>query len=292
MLRAILFAIMGIGVVGFVGVTWRAAHRTAPIVAPAQHVAAPAPPPPVLVAVLAAARDIKAGSLLQPDDLIPVSVAIAAVPNDQERDDPATRRAIGGALVLRAIPHLAFINRADLLLPGDHGFLASLLKPGTRAVTIDRSDMVTDAGLISPGDRIDVILTQTSSGDTSLGRRVSAETVLTSVRVLAIDQQLLAGPPPAGKPAQALTAMTVEVTPAGAERLAVAVRLGKLAFSLRSADGESGSRSAAGARPAGPVRTTWAGDVMSSLNKPTDPNGPAVTMHVFDGAGAGKDYQY
>ena len=289
MLRTLLFAIMGIAVVGFLGVIWIGRHQTAPVAAPPQQAALP-PPPPVTVAMLAAARDIQPGSFLQLDDLVPITIVLAAVQPGAERDDPATRRAITGALVLHPIPHLAPIAAADLLLPGAHGFLASILKPGMRAYTIERADMVTDAGLISPGDRLDIILTQTTPAAVALGRQVSAQTVLTSIRVLAVDQQLFLGPPPGGKsgaPGPSLASMTVEVTPAGAERLAVAVRLGRLAFSLRPARTD-----AAATATTGPVRTTWAGDVMSSLNKSSDPSGPAVTMHVFEGAGANKDYQY
>ena len=90
--------------------------------------------------------------------------------------------------------------------PGDHGFLAAVLKQGMRAVTVGVDAVSGTAGLIWPGDRVDVILTQ-SMDDPKLppGRRVAAETVLQDARVIAIDQVLVQGgvpdaPDTAGRP--------------------------------------------------------------------------------------------
>ena len=63
-----------------------------------------------------------------------------------------------------------------------------------RAVTVAVDATTGAAGLIWPGDRVDLILTQTIQEATlPLGRRVAAETVLSDVRVIAIDQQLVQG---------------------------------------------------------------------------------------------------
>ena len=49
---------------------------------------------------------------------------------------------------------------ADVLRPRDRGFLAAVLAPGTRAVSIAVDPVSGVGGLIWPGDRVDVILTQ------------------------------------------------------------------------------------------------------------------------------------
>jgi len=117
------------------------------------------------------------------------------------------------------------IVRSQIVKPGDRGFLAAVLKPGHRAYTIKISAASAIAGLIFPGDRIDLILTQKISK-----RQQVSETILSNMRILAIDQSLndQSNKPRIGKTA------TFEVTPKQAEILAVASSLGKLSLSLRS----------------------------------------------------------
>ena len=51
--------------------------------------------------------------------------------------------------------------------PGDHGFLAAVLAAGMRAVTVGVDATTGAAGLIWPGDRVDLILTQTIQAATT-----------------------------------------------------------------------------------------------------------------------------
>ena len=105
-----------------------------------------------------------------------------------------------------------------------------------RAVTVGVDAITGSAGLIWPGDRVDLILTQTIAGATTpIGRRVAAETVLSDVRVIAIDQQLVQGAEANASDDQART-VTFEVTQEQAERVSVAIRLGRLSLSVRSAE--------------------------------------------------------
>ena len=90
-----------------------------------------------------------------------------------------------------------------------------------------------------PGDRVDVILTQTFKNDPPLTRRSVSETVVEDLRVLAIDA-------PDGKTEQAGNGfgrtVTLEVTPEQAEKINVATELGKLSLTLRSASATDGRR--------------------------------------------------
>ena len=52
---------------------------------------------------------------------------------------------------------------ADVMRPGDHGFLAAVLEPGRLAVTVGVDAITGTAGLIWPGDHVDLILTQSMS---------------------------------------------------------------------------------------------------------------------------------
>jgi pilus assembly protein CpaB len=130
-----------------------------------------------------------------------------------------------------------------------------------------------------------------------MGRRVAAETVLSDARVIAIDQQLVQGAD-ANSNASANQARTVtlEMTPTQAERVSVAVRLGKLSLALRPAEPSATTQLASEARPAGTAttpNTTWAADVSPALGGVEVPPAAATTtMRVFQGPGDAKEYKF
>ena len=126
------------------------------------------------------------------------------------------------------------VTRGSLVSPGDRGFLAAALGPGMRAVTVPVSARTGVAGFVFPGDRVDLVLTQTVKGE---GRDLrTAETVLRNLRVLATDQSTeQATNPETGKTeVRAFRTVTLEVTPKLAEKVAVAQTIGTLSLSLRS----------------------------------------------------------
>lgn len=114
---------------------------------------------------------------------------------------------------------------------------AAVLKPNARAITVGVDAVTGTAGLIWPGDRVDLLLTQTLDDRVAvLSRRVVGETVLNDVRVIAVDQQLTQGAAGANASPDGRVARTVtlEVTPEEAERVAVAAQLGRLSLTIRS----------------------------------------------------------
>lgn len=130
------------------------------------------------------------------------------------------------------------VTQGALVSPGDRGFLAAALGPGMRAVTVPVSDRTGVAGFVFPGDRVDLVLTQTVEGD---GRPLmAAETVLRNLRVLATDQSTETQENEEGKTVvKAFRTVTLEVTPKIAEKIAVAQSVGTLSLVLRSlADNE------------------------------------------------------
>lgn len=114
---------------------------------------------------------------------------------------------------------------------GERGFLAAVLSPGKRAVSIPVTATTGIAGFIFPGDRVDLILTHAidKKGDGERTRRAS-ETVLTDVRVLAVDQET---DDQNGKASIAKT-VTLELSPRQAEIVSLIQELGRLSLSLRS----------------------------------------------------------
>jgi pilus assembly protein CpaB len=279
-LRVTFFALMALGLLGL-GFIGFAASRP-------PQAAVNVPPPPVTAQILTAARDIPAGSLIKPGDLTSKVVPIATVPAVSTMDTEEERRGIVGAMLRRPMSSGEPILLVDTLRPGDHGFLAAVLKGDMRAVTIGVDAITSTAGLIWPGDRVDLILTQ-NIGDANLplGRRVVAETVVADVRVIAIDQRMVEGAANGGPTPDART-VTLEVNKNQAQAVQVAIRLGRLSLSVRPADGVSTEAT----RHPTPV-TTFASDVSPALSADmVPPVRAAQSMKVWSGSSDGKDFKF
>jgi len=116
------------------------------------------------------------------------------------------------------------------VLPGSRSFMAAVLRPGMRAVSVGVTATSGISGFVFAGDQVDLLLThKTGKGeDTS---HLVTETVLRNIRVLAVDQKVDAKPGDA--PTIARTA-TFEVTPKQAEIVAIVSEMGRLSLALRS----------------------------------------------------------
>jgi pilus assembly protein CpaB len=204
-------------------------------------ITAEAPPPPLTVDVLVAARGLPAGTLMKDDDFTQRAVPSATVPQGAVTNSPEARAALHGALLRKYLDSGTVLMAADVLRPRDRGFLAAVLAPGTRAISVGVDAVTGDGGLIWPGDRVDLILTQElGDKDMALARHFVGETVLNDVRVVAVDQSITQGAvaEPIGNGAGHLArTVTLEVTSQQAERAAVAERLGKVTLVMRAVDG-------------------------------------------------------
>jgi pilus assembly protein CpaB len=134
------------------------------------------------------------------------------------------------------------VTQGSLVKPGDRGFLAAALGPGMRAITVPVSAKTGVGGFVFPGDRVDLMLTQTvkGSGDAS-GDLKASETILRNIRVLATDQSTTQEKAENGDTVvKQFQTVTLEVTPKIAEKVSVAQTIGTLSLSLRSiADNQS-----------------------------------------------------
>lgn len=276
-LRLAFFALMALGLAGFGTVAWIATRPPAP---DGETAAAAAK-----VTVLVAARAVRAGSLLKAEDMTAKQITAGEAGEDASVDTQDARQGLTGAMAKRNLVIGDVVRLKDVTRPGDHGFLAAVLAPGMRAVSVGVDAITGTAGLIWPGDRVDLILTQ-SIGDAAvpLGRRIASETVLADVQVIAIDQQLVQGMAPDGTEGKART-VTMEVTPAQAERVSVATRIGRLSLAVRSVNPSR----VASAAPA--PNTTWASDVSPALG--TDvAQGSRSALRVFPGSGDAKEFKF
>lgn len=132
------------------------------------------PDPPPSVDLLAAARDIEAGTTLQPGDVVVISLPVAVAPSGAL---PATTDVSGRAV---AGPIRAGETITDVRLIGPA--LVAGLGDGLVAVPVRVADAAT-ARLVRTGDRVDI-----------LGTPASLETAGQQSRVIASDVVVVAVP--------------------------------------------------------------------------------------------------
>jgi pilus assembly protein CpaB len=285
--RVALFMLMAIGLAGFGAVAWINLHPAAP--PPRADGAVPGDTVPLLVT----ARPLRAGTLLKIEDVTVEQRSAKTVPAGARIDSEAARSELIGALVRRNLAKGEVLLTADALNPGDRGFLAAVLASGMRAVTVGVDAVSGLAGLVWPGDRVDLILTQSQAGsDVPPARRVSGETVLHDARVLAIDRQLVQGATSESPQSQAVHTVTLEVTPPDVERVVVAERLGHLSLAVVAVAPMKAVTAGAEAAPTSPQgnAVTWGGDVSSALRG--GPSTDGTTVHLFQGPSDSKELHF
>jgi pilus assembly protein CpaB len=141
--------------------------------------------------------------------------------------------ALVGSVVRIAMTAGAPVTKGALVNPQDRGFLAAALGAGMRAVTVPLSPEQGVAGFVFPGDRVDLMLTQTITGDNDETLR-AAETIVRNLRVLAVDQRTSPTDENGASTPTVFATVTMEATPRIAEKIAVAQQMGTLSLALRS----------------------------------------------------------
>ncbi|HYD17135.1 MAG TPA: Flp pilus assembly protein CpaB, partial [Patescibacteria group bacterium] len=130
------------------------------------------------------------------------------------------------------------ITRQALIpdIKNGNNFLAATISPGMRAVGVRVSDITSVGGFVSPGDNVDVILSYQANlpgaaqavGELLVGRYAS-QTILSNVKVLAVDQSFKEE----SREAKIAKVVTLEVTREGAETLGLAAQMGEISLALR-----------------------------------------------------------
>lgn len=206
--------------------TWMISQKPAVI--------ATAPPVPVEASqyVLVAKTALPAGRFIKAEDLRWQAWPESNTPATYLLKGKRQPEELTGAVVRSGIAADEPITDARLVKPGDRGFMAAVLEPGFRAVSVSVTATSGIAGFVFPGDRVDLLVTHSVKNNEVDGRKnfLATETVLRDVRVVAIDQRT---DDQNSTPTLART-VTFEVTPKQAEMVNVARRIGELTLSLRS----------------------------------------------------------
>ncbi len=224
-----------------------------------------AAPRPQGVSVLAALHPVATGTLLRPEDMSWIEVASPEAGKNLIVRSAGAEAEYVGALARRDFRAGEPFSADDLLKSADRSFLAAVLGPGKRAVTLAVEAQQTASGLILPGDRVNVILTQNLGAATDAGRRSVAETVLSDIRVVAVEQTLSASAKPLiperglVQELRAPRTITLEMSEQDAQRLLVATQLGKVNLAVRAL------AISAVPTPDGATPPTWADDVSPAI---------------------------
>lgn len=229
--------------------------------------------------VLVAKGPLAAGQFLRPENL-----RWQAWPNDGISTNYMVQgqhslEEFIGAVVRSSLSDGDPITAMRVVKPGDRGFLAVVLDPGHRAVTVNLTPSSGVAGFILPGDHVDLIATMTipnvdngKKGGSSR-QNMASETVLRDVRVLALDQRLDDQNKEVQGPAKTAT---LEVTPKEAEIIGVVSELGKLSLSLRSLATNVGDEVAAAEAAKGKLSYTYDSEATRLFPPPNAAHGVLV----------------
>jgi len=200
----------------------------------------PPPPPPVAqiatVEVLVARNDIGMGTALSDQDIEWQTWPEKAAQNPafiRKTERPEALQQLAGAIVRVPMAAGEPVRENKLIRGKGSGYMAAILPSGLRAYSTEISAETGAGGFILPNDRVDVILSgrdREAEKATGVETHVSA-TILTDVRVLAIDQLVQEKD---GQRVVVGKTATLELTPRQAEMLAVARQTGVLSLALRS----------------------------------------------------------
>ncbi len=228
-LRRILFLLLALIASGstiVVGRMWLQSQR------PVTAAAAPASTAPM---VLVAKGNVPAGFFLRPENLRWGRWPENGIAPSYVLDSRRKLEDYVGAIVRVGLNDGEPITDTRVVRPGERGFLAAVLTAGYRAITVNLTPSSGLAGLVFPGDRVDLVASfkveyeGKQDGGTHLPHWAS-ETVESNLRVLAVDQRV----DDQNKEIVVAKTATLEVTPKQAEIIAIVAELGKFSLSLRS----------------------------------------------------------
>lgn len=204
----------------------------------------PAPPPQVVqvptTEILVAKNDIGMGTTLSAQDIEWQPWPESAAQNPafiRKNERPDAQQKFVGAIVRVPMAQGEPVRENKLILGKNSGYMAAILPSGMRAYATEVSPETGVAGFILPNDRVDVLLTpkHDRTEEEGAGKReleyYAAETILTDVRVLAIDQLVQEKD---GQRVVIGRTATLELLPRQAELLAAARQTGVVTLALRS----------------------------------------------------------
>ena len=257
--------------------------------------------------VVVAKVDIPVGSRIIPEQLTIAQFPANVTPEGalSKIDDKLI-----GRVVVASISPRDPVTEAKLAPVGAAGGLSSMIPEGYRAMTVAVNDVVGVSGFIMPGTLVDIVVVITPPKGSGNEEMIS-KIVLQNIKVLASGQNI-DKPKNDREVERAVRAVTLQVTPEQAEKLALASSEGKLQLVMRNsvdqADEqtagankrsllsgeramiapEPGAATAPKAAPSSAIRRTAprpaAKDLNTTAPKVNPPAPPRPSVEVIEGA--------
>jgi pilus assembly protein CpaB len=230
---SIIALIGGLTLMGIVGYMMFFVTKAPPETREAPKLQADVPPSRPTVMVLVALADLQVGTFVRKENLKwhiwPAESVLPAYVTKEDSlvdanqgDKKLTIKDFTGAVVRLPIAAGQPMTPGLVARAGKRGFMAAVLRPGMRAMSIGVGATSAVAGFILPGDRVDMLWSMNLNGEPAV------QTLLTDIRVIAIDQKTQANK------ATSAGTLTLELTPKQVEGITLARTQGRLEFTLRS----------------------------------------------------------
>lgn len=176
-----------------------------------------------LTTVVVALKDLKVGDVIE-DGV----VAARKIPREFAHLDAVTPNRVA---LIRGRELRFPVAKGKTILPGyvvktKKDTFASMLEPGTRALSLSVNSLDTVTGFLRPGDYVDLLITFAEGDESDVG----TVPLMQNIKILATGQDLGDGRLGGGRYGQ----ITVAVPPKSASRLIHAQSLGEISFLLRS----------------------------------------------------------
>ena len=186
------------------------------------------------VDVLIAAKDVLMGDRFSAGALVwkawPQDNVLATMITKDARPDAMIE--LENARARLALYEGETVMEKKIVRAGAGGFMSAILPKGMRAISVAISSRSSAGGFILPDDRVDVILTKKidNAGKSS----VKSETVISNVRVLAVNQTYRQAAEGDAVTVEKGETATLELTPQQSEVVAMVESAGELSLALRS----------------------------------------------------------
>jgi pilus assembly protein CpaB len=176
--------------------------------------------------VVVAATDIKLGSILRETDLATSEIS-GTLPKGAITDPKV---AIGRG-VISSLSQNEPILESRLAAAGSGGGLAATISPGMRACAVKVDDVVGVAGFVTPGMRVDVLISGNPPGAPNPNDGPKVKTLLQNIEVLSAGTDIQKDDEGKPKPVQVVNLL---VTPEQAENLSLASNQTHIQLVLRN----------------------------------------------------------
>lgn len=260
-------------------------------------IAAPEEPKVEFKTIVVASAPLRYGMELDRTQLAEIPWSEASVPQGAFTTIDALL-ADGSRVVLSPIEVNEPVLLTKLSGPNGRATLSNMMSPGMRAVSIRTDEIAGVGGFITPGDRVDVVLTRDAgeiqevakNASGAAGSTITSEIVVADAKVLTVGQ----GADERQTTPQIANSVTIEVTAEGAGKVALARTVGTLSLSLRSSseggDGKDGltTISSFGGSAASGIQAA-AGSLFDAVKEPEKPK--FKTVIVTRGSTAAQEYQ-